>query len=99
MRKKGNLVEALTEFDRRPSAEHSITDAQVDTKSRSSANRQHTTKRPPSRMGKKALTAYFEPEVLKQLKLLAAKEDKTIQSLLGEAINELFKKYGKPHIA
>jgi len=51
------------------------------------------------RRGKKALTAYFEPEVLKQLKLLAAAEDKTIQSLLAEAINELFKKYGRPHIA
>ena len=62
-------------------------------------DRQVKSNRPPSRQGKKALTAYFEPEVLKQLKLLAAAEDKTIQSLLGEAINELFKKYGRPHIA
>ncbi|MBK1724939.1 hypothetical protein CKO23_22500 [Thiocystis violacea] len=54
---------------------------------------------PPSRQGKKALTGYFEPEVLKQLKVMAASEDTTIQALLTEALNDLFKKYGKPHIA
>jgi hypothetical protein len=37
--------------------------------------------------------------VLKQLKIMAAADDTTIQALLTEALNDLFKKHGKPHIA
>ncbi len=54
---------------------------------------------PPSRQGKKALTGYFDPAVLKQIKMMAAAEETTIQALMTEAINDLFKKHGKPHIA
>jgi hypothetical protein len=36
---------------------------------------------------------------MKQLKVMAAAEETTIQALLTEALNDLFKKYGKPHIA
>ena len=102
MSKKGNLAAALTQFDRKPSTEDSVADAPVapaQAKEEATASPPAKSNQPPSRRGKKALTAYFEPEVLKQLKLLAAAEDKTIQGLLAEAINELFKKYGRPHIA
>lgn len=99
MSKKGNLAAALNQFDRRPSVEDSTPAASAEVKEKATAARPAKSNQPPSRQGKKALTAYFEPEVLKQLKLLAAAEDKTIQALLAEAINELFKKYGRPHIA
>jgi len=99
MSKKGNLAAALNQFDRRPSVEEAAQITPAATKEGMTPAREAKSSQPPSRRGKKALTAYFEPEVLKQLKLLAAAEDKTAQSLLAEAINELFKKYGRPHIA
>lgn len=56
-------------------------------------------KLPPSRQGKKAITGYFDPAVSKQLKRLALEQDKTVQELLGEGLNELFTKYGENPIA
>ena len=45
------------------------------------------------------VTGYFLPEVKKQLRLLAAERETTIQNLLAEALNDLFAKNGKPEIA
>lgn len=53
----------------------------------------------PSRQGKRGVTAFFAPEVTKQLRLLAAEEDRTVQSLMEEALNEIFRKFGKSPIA
>jgi hypothetical protein len=55
--------------------------------------------RVPSRVGKKTVAAHFDPAVSKQLKLLGVERDSSTQSLLKEAINDLFTKYGKPPIA
>ena len=52
----------------------------------------------PGREGKSNVTGYFPPEVKKQLRLLAAEQDTTIQNLLAEALNDLFAKNGKPEI-
>ena len=54
---------------------------------------------PPSRQGKKAVTGHFDPAVSRQLKQLALDRDTTVQSLLAEALNVLFEKYGKNPIA
>lgn len=54
---------------------------------------------PPSRQGKKAIAGHFDPAVSKQLKQLALEQDTTVQALLGEALNDLFEKYGKKPIA
>lgn len=54
---------------------------------------------PPSRQGKKAITGFFDPVVSRQLKQLALDEDKTVQSLLTEALNDLFTKYHHKPIA
>lgn len=54
---------------------------------------------PPSRQGKKAITGFFEPEVLKQLKRIGLDEDKTNQDLIAEALNDLFVKYNQKPIA
>lgn len=53
----------------------------------------------PSRTGKKALGAHFDPLVVMELKILAAKQDRTLQSLVGESLNLLFEKYGMDTIA
>ncbi|MEJ1297686.1 MAG: hypothetical protein RPU64_14800 [Candidatus Sedimenticola sp. (ex Thyasira tokunagai)] len=104
MTKKGNLAAALTGFDRRPSETAQPKPVQADTAQevrteQTQAGEGGKNTLPPSRRGKKALTGYFDPEVLKQLKVLAVAEDKTMQTLMSEGINELFKKYGRPHIA
>lgn len=52
-----------------------------------------------SRQGKKQVAGHFDPEVVRQLKLLTIERDATIQALLAEALNDLFKKYGKSAVA
>ena len=53
----------------------------------------------PSRRGKKQIGGHFDPEVSRQLKIVAAREDKTIEQVLGDAINEFFERRGIPPIA
>jgi hypothetical protein len=54
---------------------------------------------PPSRVGRVQIAGFFSKEASKQLRLLALETDGTVQSLLGEALNDLFAKRGKPPIA
>ena len=49
----------------------------------------------PSRRGKKAVTAYFEPEVVRQLKHLGIEADKSVQAMMSEAVTQYLKKHGK----
>ncbi|MBP0447740.1 hypothetical protein J8J14_23600 [Roseomonas sp. SSH11] len=53
----------------------------------------------PSRAGKVAISAYFEPEVRKQLAIMAARQDKSQAALIAEALNMLFEHYGESPIA
>jgi len=48
-----------------------------------------------SRVGTRLIAGHFDPAVARQLRLLAAEEDTTIQALLAEALNLLFVKKGK----
>ena len=50
------------------------------------------TKIPPSREGKKPVTGYFHPGVMKALKMEAIENDTTVQALVGEALELLFAK-------
>jgi hypothetical protein len=52
----------------------------------------------PGRAKMANVTGYFPPAVKKQLRILAAEHETTIQRLLAEALNDLFAKYGKPEI-
>ena len=54
---------------------------------------------PPSRRGKRHISGYFEPEVLKQVKIICAEEEKTVNEVLAEALNSLFVNKGKAPIA
>lgn len=47
----------------------------------------------------KQIAAHFPAEVSWQLRELAAERRTTVQALLGEALNDLFQKHGKPEIA
>jgi hypothetical protein len=53
----------------------------------------------PSREGKKPVTGFFSPEVSRQLKMLGLNQEKTVQELVREALNDLFHKYDLPPIA
>lgn len=53
----------------------------------------------PSRTGRKLIAGHFDPKVAKQLKLLAAEEETTIQALLEEALDLLFVKKGRAALA
>ena len=54
---------------------------------------------PPSRVGKVAISAYFDPVVRQQLAILAVKQNRSQAALLADALNLLFEKYGEPAIA
>lgn len=57
------------------------------------------------RAGKKYISGHFDPEVWAQLqeiimkRTIAAQKKVSLQELLAEALNDLFKKHGKPPIA
>lgn len=53
----------------------------------------------PSREGRKLVAGHFDPKVAKQLKLIAAEDDTTVQALLEEALNLLFVKKGRGVVA
>lgn len=53
----------------------------------------------PSRQGKRIISAYFKPEVGRQLRMLAIEQDASVQALMEEALNDLFRKHGKSAIA
>jgi hypothetical protein len=49
----------------------------------------------PARIGKKAVSGYFSPEMSRGLHLLALEQGKSLQALMGEAFDDLMRKYGK----
>ena len=53
----------------------------------------------PGRDGRQFIAGHVAPEAAKQFKLLAIQQDKDVQELLIEAINDTFAKYGLSRIA
>ena len=51
--------------------------------------------RTPARVGKKAVGGYFSPQLSQALNILALEQNTTLQGLLGEAFDDLMRKYGK----
>jgi hypothetical protein len=52
----------------------------------------------PGRDGKSPVTGFYGLDVKRQLRMLSAEQNTTIQRLLAEALNDLFEKYHKPAI-
>ena len=55
--------------------------------------------RAPSRVGKRSVTIYLELDAVKQLRSIGVNEDHTLQDLMIEAVNMLFKGRGKAETA
>ena len=55
--------------------------------------------RAPSRVGKRAVTFYMSPEAFRQLAVLAATTDRSVQDLMAEATDLLFQQHGLARIA
>ena len=53
----------------------------------------------PSRQGKRGIVAYVDPLAIRELKILSADQDRSMQDLFIEAINDLLVKHGKKPIA
>ena len=51
--------------------------------------------RPAVRRGKKAISGYFSPDVSRALHMLALERDTSLQALMGEAFDDLLRKYGR----
>lgn len=49
----------------------------------------------PARIGKKAVSGYFSTDVSRGLHLLALEQGSSLQALMGEAFDDLMRKYGK----
>lgn len=97
MPKKTNLTAALSEA---PADSVTVDEpAPGDLASRPSASPR------PDRAGKTNITGYFDKPVKWELQDLATERSRalgrkvTAQELLAEALNDLFKKHGKPEIA
>jgi hypothetical protein len=100
--KRNSMAQALSQaaghsFSRQPARESEVQQAQSD----EDRSKPQLLIRPvaPSRAGKKPITGFFEPEVSRQIKKAAIESDKTMQELLQEALNDLFRKYDLPPIA
>lgn len=51
--------------------------------------------RAAARIGKKAISGYFSPEMSRGLHMLALEQGSSLQALMGEAFDDLMRKYGK----
>jgi hypothetical protein len=98
MSKKPSLAAALQSYNRAPAIPE-VSPRAVRPRSDETKEKPLRALVPPSRVGKKALTCYFDPAVSKQVKQIALDRDLSIQDLLAEALNDLFQKYKKPTLA
>jgi hypothetical protein len=48
-----------------------------------------------ARSGKKVVSGHFSPEMSRALRALALEQGTSLQALLGEAFDDLMRKYGK----
>ena len=94
-KKKVNLADVIKDNE----VQHQGEDTSTTTMEPVSAGTTHGENVAPSRRGKKNISGYFSPEVHRQLRVIAAEEDKNLQEILGDALNALFERRGKPPIA
>lgn len=70
------------------------TSGTVDSPVKAAAPLQPSSRRPPSREGKRTFSVYLDPLAWKQLRQLALDNETTTQALGEEAVNLLFAKHG-----
>ena len=74
-------------------------DDTVDVAGGSGVSRSPMTARPPSRVGKKPVTAYLEKTAHKQLRSLGLDLEKSSQDMIVEALNDYFELHGMDRLA
>ena len=63
------------------------------------SERESPAARPPSRVGRKPVTAYVEKSAHKQLRMLGLELDRSTQTMVVEALNDYFERHGLERIA
>jgi hypothetical protein len=58
-----------------------------------------TSRRPPARQGKKAIAFWVEPAASTQVRVAAATMGRTVQDIMGEALDDWFAKHGLHRLA
>ncbi|HKX77862.1 MAG TPA: ribbon-helix-helix domain-containing protein [Novosphingobium sp.] len=53
-----------------------------------------TTSLPPSRVGRKAISGYFSPQMSLALHICARRNGLSLQALMAEAFDDVLRKYG-----
>lgn len=91
--KRAHFSAAFTEKTAPPESISESADSQTEEEQGSSRSHQN------SRIHKIQIPFYSTPETRKQLKVLCAEMGRTQEDLLREALNDLFKKHGKPSVA
>ena len=51
---------------------------------------------PPSRVGKVQISGYFHPDIKRSLRMVQAATNQTFETLLTQALNNLFREHGVP---
>jgi hypothetical protein len=72
-----------------------LADRQTETGSGASPYVISTFATPPSRIGRKAISGYFAPEMSLALHHCARKNGLSLQDLMSEAFNDVLRKYGE----
>lgn len=54
-----------------------------------------TTSPPPSRVGRKAISGYFSPQMSLALHMCARRNGLSLQALMAEAFDDVLRKYGE----
>jgi hypothetical protein len=56
-------------------------------------------KRPDARKGRKAIAFWVDPGVSMQVRMLGLRSGRTVQDLMEEAVEDLFRKHGLPSLS
>ena len=72
--------------------------ASEETRHAPSADPEAMTPTPPSRIGRKAIAAYFSPEMSLAMHVCARKQGVSLQALMAEAFDDVLRKYGESPI-
>jgi hypothetical protein len=97
MSKRPNLAAALHEAGAKP-AQLQTPAAVTKLEPAKTPPRTGASVRAPSREGQRAVTLYVKPEAHKQLRLLGVEQGLSVQELMTEALNDLFRKHGRSQI-
>lgn len=89
MNKKPSLADALARTGKNQSVASSAEPTRV----------VQATERPLCRRAKKLVSGHFDAAVSKQLKMIGLEHDMSLQQVLAEAFNDLFRKHGMSPIA